>query len=418
MMRGSHHGAMIIPFRATKSHLIWHVNMDTTVAPVAEPLMPPDTPLSRDEVNILMQWIDQGAMNDAGEIPFSRPKEGVVYVTCQADDEIAVVDIETNLLMRMVPVGMLDNRSSPPEAPHNVTVDPAGEFYYVNLLVANEIWKFRVSDNVPMGKLQLGNKASPAQIVIRGDGNVGFVSNFDLSGEKRSVQMFDTRTMQIIQTIEDPRIVASHGVQLRNDGAELWSANQQSDNLAIINPATRQVTAIVKADSSVPDLPTGPPRFGPYQLVFSPDDQRAFVTCRFSNELRVFDVPTRQLVKAITVGINPLILDITPDGQFVYIANRGTGVSPSRSVSVVRTSDLVELMKIEDVGVEPHGVAVTNDGRYVYITLENVGAPEAPHHPVAGIKTPGFVAVIDVATNQVVNRIEVGAFAAGVAVAQ
>ncbi|MEX1276451.1 MAG: beta-propeller fold lactonase family protein, partial [Bacteroidota bacterium] len=216
--------------------------------------------------------------------------------------------------------------------------------------------------------------------------------------------------------ITDQRVRAVHGAQVSRDGLQLWTTNEQSDNIAIIDVATRSVTEIIKVDPSVPDLPIGAPRFGPYQMVFSPDGAAAYVTCRYSNEVRVFDTQTRNLIKAIPVGTSPLILDITPDGGFVYVANRGTGASPSRSVSVIRTSDNTELMKIQDVGVEPHGVAVTKDGRYVYVACENVNSPDAPHHPVEGLKTPGMVAVIEVATNQVIKRIEVGAFAAGVAI--
>lgn len=103
-----------------------------------------------------------------------------------------------------------------------------------------------------------------------------------------------------------------------------------------------------------------------------------------------------------------------PDGRYLYVPNRGTGASPSKTVSVIRTATNAEIMKIQNVGVEPHGVAVTPDGRFVYVTCENVGSPEAPHHPVAGLKTPGFVAVINVATNQVIKRIEVDSFASGI----
>lgn len=71
-MRGSEHGAMVISFRPDKSHLIFHVNTDTTVAPVASLRMPPDAPLPRSEVNFLMRWIKEGAKNDADQVPFAQ----------------------------------------------------------------------------------------------------------------------------------------------------------------------------------------------------------------------------------------------------------------------------------------------------------------------------------------------------------
>ncbi len=418
LFQGSKNGAMVIPFRPDKSHLVFHVNTDSTLAPVADPQMPPGQPLPRVEVELLMRWIGEGAKNDAGEVAFSGPPDGKVYVTNQADDEIAVIDGSTNLVMRMVSVGSLNNRTSPPEAPHNVTVDPQGGYFYVNLIVGNELWKYRVSDDSYVGRLALGNNTSPAQVAIMSNGVKAYVSNFDLGGTRRGVQVLDLQAMAIVGSVSDTRIWATHGVQLTHDGKWLWTANQQSDNLAVINTNNDSLVAIIKVDPSVPDLPTGVPQFGPYQLVFTSDDAFAYVTCRTSNEVRVFDTQTRQLVTTISVGVNPLILDISPDDEFVYVANRGTGAAPSKTVSVIRTSDNTELLKIQDVGVEPHGVAVTPDGAWVYVACENTNDPETPHHPISGLKTPGYVAVIDAATNQVVQRIEVGAFGAGIAIVQ
>lgn len=417
VFEGSHHGAMVIPFRPDKSHLVFHINTDSTLGPVAQPLMPPGEPLSRSEVELIMRWILEGARNDAGEVAFADPTAGKVYVTNQADDEVAVIDRATNLVMRMVPVGSLDNRSSPPEAPHNVVIDPQGEFFYVNLIVGNELWKYSTSNDTHVGRISLGSSASPAQVAITSDGKKAYVSNFDLGGSRRGIQVLDLEALAVVDSVYDPRLWATHGVQLTHDGKWLWTANQFSDNIAVIDTDKDSIVAIIKVDPTVPDgPPTGVPQFGPYQLVFTSDDNFAYVTCRISNDVRVFDTQTRQLVTAIPVGVNPLILDISPDDEFVYVANRGTGASPSKTVSVIRTSDNTEVLKIQDVGVEPHGVAVTPDGVWVYVTCENVNSPDTPHHPVTGLKTPGYVAVIDAATNQVVKQIEVGAFGAGIAI--
>jgi hypothetical protein len=51
----------------------------------------------------------------------------------------------------------------------------------------------------------------------------------------------------------------------------------------------------------------------------------------------------------------------------------------------------------------------------VYVTCENVRG-EPPHHPVYGSVAPGFLVLIDVASQAVIKRIEVGGFAAGVSV--
>jgi len=415
VMRGSENGAMVVPFRPEKSHLIFHVNTDTTVAPVAEPRMPPDAPLAKDEVAFLMRWIREGAKNDLGQVPFFDVRSGKILVTNQADDEVAIIDVESNMLMRMVSVGSLDNRTTPPEAPHNLAVDPQLQSYYVNMIVSNEILKYRARDNVLLGKLNLGEKASPAQIALSRDGTTGYVTNFDITGTNRSIQVFNTQTMEVTRRISDQRMIAPHGITRSRSGETLWIACQQSDNIGIVDMRDPDEVTIVKVDSTVPDIPIGAPRFGPYQLVFTPDGRFAYVTCRFSNDVRVFDTQTTRLVSVIPVGVNPLILQISPDGSLLYVANRGTGAAPSRTVSVVDTRTNREFRKIQNVGAEPHGVAVSSSGRFVYVACENVGSPDEPHHPVKGLNTPGIVAVIDINRNfEVIKRIEVGAFAAGI----
>ncbi len=128
---------------------------------------------------------------------------------------------------------------------------------------AEEIWKFRVCDESFVGRLVLGARRSPAQIVLSPDGRTGYVSTSDLTGTHRGIQVFDTQTMEVVGEVTDQRIRATHGVQLTRDGKFLWTTNEQSDNIAIIDVATRAVVEIVKVDPSVPDLPLGPPRFGP-----------------------------------------------------------------------------------------------------------------------------------------------------------
>jgi YVTN family beta-propeller protein len=125
----------------------------------------------------------------------------------------------------------------------------------------------------------------------------------------------------------------------------------------------------------------------------------------------VLDLGSLKVVDSIKVGLRPLILDMTPDGNYIYVANRN-----SNSVSVIRTSDHAVMTTIPDVGVEPHGVAISRDGKYAYVSCENLDGSDEPHHPTAGGKRIGIVSIIDIATNTVIRELEVGNFAAGVAV--
>lgn len=80
MKNGSDFGAEVIPYNATWSHMIQHINrVDTNISPFSEPLMPkaqmPYTqgmPLNSNHLLKIVDWINQGAKNDNGEVAFSN----------------------------------------------------------------------------------------------------------------------------------------------------------------------------------------------------------------------------------------------------------------------------------------------------------------------------------------------------------
>jgi YVTN family beta-propeller protein len=407
LFRGGDHGALIVPFRANKSHLIYHLNTDTTLAPASEPHMPlPGFDLPYDQLSTLMRWIDEGAPNDYGAIAFSTYAAGEVLATNQAEDVVSIIDIRTRLVARYVQAGL--PKVSPglaPQAPHNITVDRAHDAYYVNLVTAGKVLKYRLGDNALVG--ELSGILSPTQVALTTTGDTGFVAQFN--SQAQAIRMFDTRTMQLFpQSFFHPQLFKPHGVQLTPDGKQLYITGNLSDNIIVLDLATGSLDPIW-LDPAHPAVGTN---FQPYQTAMTRDNKFVYVSCQLTNEVRVIDRDSMKVVKSIPVGTFPLILAVTPDDRFVYVANRN-----SNSVSVIRTSDNTVLATIADVGPQPHGVAIDALGRFAYVSCENVsGNGPPPHHPTAGSKAPGFVAVIDLTTNTVVERVEVANFASGIAV--
>jgi hypothetical protein len=126
---GSDFGNEIIPYNSFWSHLVWHINTDTNVAPVTEPHMPPahppytnNTSLTKGEVALIMKWIDEGAKNDQGEIAWSDIRRKA-FVTNQSVDLVAVVNLDDFRLTRLINVGSRGNTSFPPDAPHVIIAD-------------------------------------------------------------------------------------------------------------------------------------------------------------------------------------------------------------------------------------------------------------------------------------------------------
>lgn len=410
VMNGTDNVGQVIPFRSSKSHMIQHVNSDTTVTPTALPTMPPGFSFPTELRDLLIKWIDAGAPFDDGSIAYSAtPVRGWGYITNQGEDLTAVIDLDRNKIARYITTGVNNTATAPPQAPHNVAVDRQNKFYYVNLIGGSKLLKFNVADNTMAGELASGI-SSPAQVALSQFGDTAYVTNFE--DTKTNISVIRTSTMTKIADIGDQTMLKPHGVSLTPDFAHVLVMNSFSDNITIIRTSDNAIIATVPVSGSVPPVPFGYLfRFEPYQAAITPDSKKAFITCRKSGEVRVLDIEQQKIVDSIKVGSTPLIPAITPDGKTVFVANRN-----SNSVSAINTATHAIAFTIDNVGVEPHGVAVSKDGQFLYVSCENLGVSDPPHHPTTGGKKVGFVKIIDIARRAVIASLEVGNFASGMAV--
>jgi YVTN family beta-propeller protein len=409
-VNGTDDVAQIVPFRASKSHLIRHLNSDTTVGPVSQPSMPPGFSFPAELRDMLIRWIDHGARYDDGSIAFSAvPERGWGYVTNQGEDLTAVIDLDRNRIARYITTGTENPTIAPLKSPHNAAVDWQNQYFYINLIAGNALLKFKVSDNSPAGSLTTGLH-SPAQVALSQNGDTAYVTNFEES--RTNITIVHTPTMTAVADVGSPAMLKPHGISITPDFRHILVMNSFSDNITIVRTSDNTIVKTVPVSGSVPALPIGYLfRFEPYQAAITPDSKFAYITCRKSGEVRVLDITQMTIVDSITVGSAPLIPAITPGGGYVFVANRN-----SNSLSAINTATRQVEYTIDNVGVEPHGVAVSKDGKYLYVSCENLGVSDPPHHPTVGGKKIGFVKVIDIAERKVVASMEVGNYGSGMAV--
>ncbi|HXW97629.1 MAG TPA: beta-propeller fold lactonase family protein, partial [Gemmatimonadales bacterium] len=117
-------------------------------------------------------------------------------------------------------------------------------------------------------------------------------------------------------------------------------------------------------------------------------------TTATNGQVRRYNRSVGDFTDSVMVGANPYGIDITPNGNFVYVANKD-----SNTVSVINTSTLTRVANIA-VGSAPWGVRVTPNGSFVYVA--NSGA--------------NTVSVISTATNTVTATVTVGSNPRGLAI--
>lgn len=164
-----------------------------------------------------------------------------------------------------------------------------------------------------------------------------------------------------------------------------------------------------------------------FDVAFTPDGKRAFLTDANLDQVFILDVATRSFEgTTIAVGNNPFGIEITPDGSKAFVANQGppssfsvidlntlavtTIQSPSFSalIGVAITPDSKKALITDvgnsvvfvidtntlsfasiPVGANPFGVDITPDGKTAYVA--NVSG--------------NSVSVIDIASSQVIHTI-------------
>jgi YVTN family beta-propeller protein len=412
IFRGSRNGTVVVSGNPYMSALVQTINQtDTTLSPISSAKMPLSRdPLPNGEVQTIVQWIRNGARKGDGSLPFPEPRPlGKVFFTSQSVDLAGVIDISTGLIMRYVSVGNTLPFNTPPQSPHNVQIDDQGLYYYVTLIRGNKLRKYDAATNELLGEVRVGS--SPAHVVITPDGSKAYVTNFDLA-VGQVIVVNTAGTMTVTDTIHVSNFMkGTHGARLSHDGRFLYVGNNGTDLITVIQTSDNSVITHVPVTPDVP--PFGSFTYKPYQIAVRGDDRFIYVTCNGRALVSVIERngDTFSWRDTIPVGRNPLQCEVTRDQRFLYVCNQGSG-----SVSVIDAQTNRLFTTIDSVGVRPHGVDISDDSRTVYVTLENTQGGEPPHHPIVGSAAPAFLAVIDVLSNRVIRKIEVGGFAAGVSV--
>ncbi len=108
---------------------------------------------------------------------------------------------------------------------------------------------------------------------------------------------------------------------------------------------------------------------GPHGIAVSPDKQNFYVSeghGRPEGSVWKYKAGSNEVIKYTSIGMFPATTDISPDGNFIYVANANFhGDMVPSSISVVATDEMIEVKRIPTCTM-PHGSRLNHSGTKHY----------------------------------------------------
>ncbi|WP_456425156.1 hypothetical protein [Rhodocaloribacter sp.] len=390
LIAGSDYGEVLIPFDAERSLLI----RLATELPEDHPLHAAAAAVTPDELALVRRWIDDGARNDDGEVPYADARN-LLYVADQSAALVSVVDMDHNLVVRTVDLQKLGFSAT--AKPHHVVVEPDGSYWYLSLIAENKVLKFN-RDNELVGQVDFER---PGMLALDTERDVLFVgrSMAAVNPPQRIgvIRPADMSIEEIDVFFPRPHAIAVDG--FRN---YVYTASLAVNQIAGIDMETGDLE-LHRLDGPTHTL---------VQFALSPDGSTLVVGGQLTGQMFFFDAskpPALPLLATVDVNAEPWHPVFSHDGRYVYVGNKR-----ANTVTVLDAKNRSVAAVIEGPGLsQPHGTALSPDGKRLYVSNNNLKGAYTPRYPFVDAPPPGVVTVIDTATNTVVKALEVGAYAAG-----
>jgi YVTN family beta-propeller protein len=392
-------GSPVIPFDAENSLLYQlitgNIEDETQRMPYEK------TPLSQSQIEILKTWINNGARDFNGNVPYSASNK--IYICNQWSDEIYVVDTDYNVVSGIINV---DVNQSIPDQPHNIQI--RGNYYYVTLISAGQFLKIDLNTNLITGRVT--GLTAPGMIMISPDGKTAYVSKSSTApGSYSEIYVIDTETMtRQQQDINLPVFGLPHGIWLTKDGSKLYAANMKDDRIYVANTATKEIEDVISLS------PALQPIHEPMHIYLSPDDKYLYINNRKSRLFMVIDTETHDLLAEIPIKNHPMQAAVSPDGNKIYLVSHHEPFITEVEKNGESWTITKELRN-DEIFHHLYGADLSPDGRYLYVTCSNSDNHFEPHYRIPGKQRPSLLCVYDTQSGELVKVIDIGSYATGIA---
>jgi DNA-binding beta-propeller fold protein YncE len=397
LFEGGRNGAAVIAYRPDFSTLQYYTNTYSEYGSIQlSPRMPiNENALSKEEVKTLFDWISKGAVNSQSEVKFSdKASNKKIYVANRGCDVVTIFDAKSKIAMRYIDVG--ETRGI--ESPVKIKVAPDNKHWYISFISGGFFLKYSVADNRLVGKVNLG---------------VGNWLNFEISADSKTAYVVDASKNGKIATVDLTSMSYTYsngydypqGIFFNKTQSHLYITSQFGNY--IYKTAINDLSNPVKLTLDKSNTPNPNAGIDPYDITFSPDFTRYYVSCQGSNEVRVFQTDNDNLLTTISVGKFPQQLSFSKSTPYLFVSCGKDSLSAANQLSSIavinyQTNSLVKTMY---AGFESYGLVVDDDNKCVYVTNRNLSTNgPLPHHRSLCSGRNGYVTAIDLNTLNLIKN--------------
>jgi DNA-binding beta-propeller fold protein YncE len=198
-----------------------------------------------------------------------------------------------------------------------------------NVIAVIDVASGQIIRKVPTGKF-------PCDLHFTPDGRFAYTPERD--GD--TVSMFDTRTWELVKTVNFAAGSQPFMLRVSHDGKEVWVQTGKADTNVVLNAEDL---------STLATLPTGK---GPVTNSWTPDGRYSVVTNSGDTFASVFDATTYKEVARLAVGQGGANVGFTRDGATGFMA-----VTGANAVAVIDMAKLDVVGQLK-AGTQPQGLIV------------------------------------------------------------
>jgi YVTN family beta-propeller protein len=414
LFEGSNSGAIVVPFSPQYSPLLYFVNTDSSQGVVSTPTMPyttsstPATPLTKAEYETLKTWIANGAPGKDGKIAFASNAEGrqKIYVTQQGCDQMGVIDGQSHLVMRYLPIG---TNSAQIESPHCTRVASDGSYAYVSFLAGSYVQKIDTKTDQVVAAANVGS------LRFNGSWNILYLAPADTALVTSSWQAdgilgyVKTAGMNVTHSLGGGNsLVYPHGIT-STMAFDTFFITAQYGNVIYRFSANQLKLKQISLDGNPPVASTSSTSASPnpHEILMVPDFSRYFVTCQGTNQVKVLDAHKDSVIATIPVGSFPQEMAISRIRPYIFVTcMEDNSPNPGMKGSVYAINyNTLEVQRIDGDFYQPHGITVDDINGLLYVVSTNASADgPAPHHATACNGRAGWYSIIKLSDFQPYNN--------------